>query len=191
MLDIPIARAVRVAAMNDDSSLAAAARRDPAAFSKLYQRYVTRVYRYIYSHVGNEQDAEDITAQVFGSAWEGLPRYREQGQFASWLFRIARNKINDFYRSRREHLSIDELADKLWEEMDPLETVERREALRRLAVLVDDLRGDEQEMVRLRFAASLSHAEIATLMGRSEGAIKMALHRLLRRLQAEWEKGNE
>jgi RNA polymerase sigma-70 factor, ECF subfamily len=191
MLDIPIARAVRVAAMNDDSSLAAAARRDPAAFSKLYQRYVTRVYRYIYSHVGNEQDAEDITAQVFGSAWEGLSRYREQGQFASWLFRIARNKTNDFYRSRREHLSIDELADKLWEEMDPLETVERREVLHRLAVLVDDLRGDEQELVRLRFAAGLSHAEIATLMGRSEGAIKMALHRLLRRLQAEWEKGNE
>jgi RNA polymerase sigma-70 factor (ECF subfamily) len=67
----------------DDSLIVRAARSDPAAFAPLYRRYVTRVYRYIYSRVGNNADAEDLTAQVFLAALEGLQRYHEQGNFAA------------------------------------------------------------------------------------------------------------
>jgi RNA polymerase sigma-70 factor (ECF subfamily) len=182
-------------ALEDESALIARARHDPEAFGLLYQRYVDRIYRYLFSHVGEPAEAEDLTAQVFTAAWEGLARYQERGEFSAWLFRIARNKATDYHRNRRVHLS--------WEAEraltgtsrrdagDPSTGLERAEDLARLSGLIDRLEAIQVELLRLRFAAELTHAEIASLLGRSEVAIKMALGRLLRQLQAEWEAGNE
>ena len=179
----------------DETTLVARARVDPQAFGQLYERYLDRVYRYMVSHVGEPADAEDLTAQVFAAAWEGLARYQERGEFSAWLFRIARNKATDYHRNRRVHLS--------WEAEraltgtsrrdagDPSTGLERAEDLARLSGLIDRLEANQVELLRLRFAAELTHAEIASLLGRSEVAIKMALGRLLRQLQAEWEAGNE
>jgi RNA polymerase sigma-70 factor, ECF subfamily len=172
---------------SDEAALLAAARSDPAAFAELYRRYVTRVYRYLYSHVGQSDDAEDLTAQVFTAAWQGLARYQERGNFTAWLFQIARNKTNDFYRRRRPQLSLEAAGAALRVDWDPLASVERRETLHRLSELVNRLEPDQRELIRLRFAADLSFAEIAALLGRSEAAVKMTLHRLLRNLQGNWE----
>ena len=87
--------------MEDETQLVTRFCHDPAAFAELYRRYVRRVYRYLYSHVGEEAEAEDLTAQVFTAAWESRRRYQEQGAFAAWLFRIARNKIADYFRRER------------------------------------------------------------------------------------------
>jgi RNA polymerase sigma-70 factor (ECF subfamily) len=173
--------------MEDEADLVlAAAGRDAAAFGELYRRYVTRIYRYLYSHVGNSADAEDITAQVFTSAWEGIHHYREQGAFSAWLFRIARNKANDHHRRRRAQVSLEETH--LLENWDPQAHVERGEALRRLAELVERLDAERLELLRLRFAADMSYAEMAGVLGKSEPAVKMAVHRLLHHLQAAWEQ---
>jgi DNA-directed RNA polymerase specialized sigma24 family protein len=84
----------------DDAALVKAARRDPSTFAALYRRYVTDVYRYHFSRVGNTADAEDLTGQTFVGALEGLPGYRERGNFASWLFTSAHNKAADYHRRR-------------------------------------------------------------------------------------------
>src|ERR1035437_4731989 len=86
----------------DDPALIEQARRDPEAFAALYRRYLTPVYRYLYSRLGSVHDAEDITTQVFIDALEGLSanHYRAWGCFSAWLFTIARRRLADFYRQR-------------------------------------------------------------------------------------------
>ena len=88
----------------DEPALVRLAQTDAQAFGALYDRYVQRVYRYCYYRTNNPPDAEDLTAQIFLAALEGLPRYRQDGHFAAWLFSIARKKVADFHR-RAPHAS--------------------------------------------------------------------------------------
>lgn len=173
-----------------------AVRSSPAArkmaFTHLYRRYVTRVFRYCISRVGSSADAEDITAQVFTEVYEGLDRYRHRGSFAGWLFTIVRRRVIDHYRARDITISLNAawesaLLTTAPESSDPSRKAIRAEDLAKLARLVEGLRDKDQELLRLRFAADLTYAEIARVLGRSEGAVKMALHRLLRRLKQRWE----
>ncbi|MGC9320584.1 MAG: RNA polymerase sigma factor [Armatimonadota bacterium] len=168
-----------------------AARCDPAAFAALYRRYVTPVYRYLYSRVGNAADAEDLTAQTFVAALEGLHGYRERGNFAAWLFTLAHNKAADHHRQQHPQLPLDEALDSPGHGENPMTSMMRKEALQRLSALIAGLQEDKQELLRLRFAGGLTYPEIARVMGRSEAAVKMAVHRLLRRLEAEWEEDHE
>ena len=165
-----------------------AARRDPAAFSKLYRRYVTPVYRYLYKRLGNPKDAEDLTSQVFIEVLEGLVHYRERGSFAAWLFTIARRKAIAVYRQKRPTHSLEEV-DKLQSSIeDPLEELEQNEHRERMAALFAELAENERELLRLRFTADLTYAEIGSLLGRTEAAVKMAVSRLLRRMHKKWEE---
>jgi len=191
MHNLLLAKLRASASAEEDASLVKAARRDPAAFATLYRRYVTPVYRYLYSRVGDGADAEDLTAQVFTEALEGLHCYRERGNFAAWLFTIARHKVTDHYRRQRPHLPLNEALDSPADGTDPLAHMVQEEALRRLAALVAQLDEEQQELLRLRFAGGLTHGEIGAIVGRSEAAIKMAVHRLLRRLEAAWEESDE
>jgi RNA polymerase sigma-70 factor (ECF subfamily) len=174
-----------------DAVLVRAARRDPVAFAALYRRHVTPIYRYVYSHVGNAADAEDLTAQTFVAALEGLPGYRERGNFAAWLFTIAHNKAADHHRQQHPQLPLDEALDSPGHGENPMTSMMRKEALQRLSALIAELQEDKQELLRLRFAGGLTYPEIARVVGRSEAAVKMAVHRLLRRLEAEWEEDHE
>src|SRR5512142_165029 len=89
------------AQVEDVATLVKNAKDDPCAFGRLYDIYVQPVYRYLYSRVGSAHDAEDLTSQTFLAALEHLPRYEERGQFAAWLFRIARSKLMDHLRGSR------------------------------------------------------------------------------------------
>jgi RNA polymerase sigma-70 factor (ECF subfamily) len=174
----------------DDPSLVRAAQRDSAVFGALYRRYVTPVYRYLYSRVGNAAEAEDLTAQVFIEALEGLPRYQERGHFPAWLFTIARRRAADHHRRSQPALPLNDVADPA-DDNDPQSHIMRIEALRHLGALVAQLDDDARELLRLRFAAGLTFGQIAGVLGRREGAVKMALHRLLERLKAMWEARDE
>ena len=94
----------------NDARLVTAARQNRSAFVALYRRYLPRVYRYVYRRVGNQQDAEDVTASVFIEALECLEDYREQGSFAGWLFTIAHRRVADHHRRQREGISLEEVA---------------------------------------------------------------------------------
>lgn len=185
-----LSQAVHVTSVQaeEDAALVEAARRDPAAFAALYRRYVTPVYRYLYSRVGNRADAEDLTAQVFTEALVGLHRYREQGSFAAWLFTIARRKAADYHRRQRPQVPLDTAQDCPNLEPDPLARLVQEESVRRLAMLVAQLDEEKQELLRLRFAAGLTYAEMGAVLGRSEAAVKMAVYRLLRTLRTLWEE---
>ena len=170
----------------DDAELVRDARRNRSAFGALYRRYVDRIYRYVYSRVGRKADAEDLTAQIFTEAMEGLEGYRERGTFSAWLFTIAHRRVVDHYRRRRPTQPLDAASEIEDGGPNPLAEVVREERLEHLARLVKGLDAEKQELLRLRFAGELTYREIGEVVGRSEGAVKMAVHRLLRRLEEAW-----
>ncbi len=186
----PLSLAVEAPEASDDA-LAAEAQRDPAAFALLYRRYLARVYRYLYTRTGNPADAEDLTSQVFLAALERLERYRPAGHFAAWLFSIARRKAADHYRASRPETALEALPEPAGMGNDPLSQMVQEEDLRRLAAALAGLEADEQELLRLRFAAGLDFKEIARLLGRKTSAVKMATYRLLERLERRLEAEDE
>jgi RNA polymerase sigma-70 factor (ECF subfamily) len=170
----------------DLAALAIEAKTDPQVFGRLYEHYVPSIYRYLYSRVGTVHVAEDLTSQTFMAAFKSLPRYHERGQFSAWLFRIARSKLMDHYRGNRHEESL-EAADGLVVGSDTLASVMQNETLGHLRLLIGELKDDERELIRLRFVADLSFAEMADLLGKREEAVKKSVHRLLARLKGQME----
>jgi RNA polymerase sigma-70 factor (ECF subfamily) len=166
------------------------ARRDPSEFAALYRLYVERVFYYVLSRADSRSDAEDITAQVFLDALESLPAYRHRGHFAAWLFTIARHRLADFYRGKPPAGPPERLAavqERASSPVDLLAGMIQAERLDCLSQLLKQLDERERELLRLRFAAGLSFAEIAALVGSKESAVKMRYYRLLDRLQSQME----
>jgi RNA polymerase sigma-70 factor (ECF subfamily) len=169
----------------DDALLADEARSNGHAFGELYERYHLRVYRYVYHRVGNTADAEDITALVFMKALEALPNFQShRSGFAPWLFRITRNSVVDHYRRGRRQEPLDALEQQAPSTEDPLHHALGSERRAELHALVHDLSPDQRDVILLRFAADLSFAEIASILKKNEPAVRMLLHRGLRKLKA-------
>lgn len=169
-----------------DAALVEAARHDPAAFTRLYRRYVTPVYRYLYKWVGCPAEAEDLTSQVFIDVLEGLVHYQERGKFAAWLFTIARRKAIAAHRRRHPNLSLNEIEDLPTPTEEPFERVVQSEQRERMAAIFARLNEDQRELLRLRFTAELRYADIGAVLGRSEASVKMAIRRILRQMYEKW-----
>jgi len=168
---------------------------DGNAFGRLYDMHVDRVYRHIYYRVGNEADAEDLTQQVFLKAWEAIRRYkRTDSRFIAWLMTIGHNVVVDFYRTRykrdKAYLEADTMADEsiLSPEQETMARFEQQQ-LRRA---IQQLPKDQQHVILLRFVEGFRNPEIASIIGKSEGAIRVILHRGLVALRyiLEEENGN-
>jgi len=172
--------------IEDIAALVKDAKDDPIAFDRLYNHYVQPVYRYLYSRVGTARDAEDLTSQTFMAAFEYLPRYRESGQFAAWLFRIARSKLMNHFRSHRREVELDAAKDIASDE-DTLGHLIQDDELNCLKSLIAKLDPGELDLIRLRYVAELTFAEIADLLGKREEAVKQSVYRLLTRLKRQME----
>lgn len=170
---------------DEDAQPIADSKNNPAAFSVLYDRYVQSIYRYLYYRTGSAPEAEDLTSQTFLSALEALPRYQHQGNFAAWLFRIARGKVIDHIRRRQKQLPLKETYP--GETPDPLAQVAQTDALARLMALIRALPEDEQELIRLRYTAGLPFAQMAVILNSNENTVKKSLYRIMARLQSQME----
>jgi RNA polymerase sigma-70 factor (ECF subfamily) len=162
----------------DDSAFVREAASDPARFGTLYRHYVDDLYRYLLSRCGDETDAEDLVAETFLAAFRAARAYRGTGPVKAWLVGIARHKAADAHRGKRVHLALDaafELADPVRTDDLALQRVE----LARVLAMTERLAPDRAEALRLRFFADLECDEIAPLLGRSEAAVKMLVHRAL------------
>jgi RNA polymerase sigma-70 factor (ECF subfamily) len=177
-----------------DSALIARVQEDPEAFGLLYQRYVGRIYNYIYYRTGNHQDAEDLTARTFYRALKHISRYVDRGApFSAYLYRIAHNAVANWHRdrSRRQSISLDELVLATLRREGPASVVEQHEEQALLLRAVRQLPPERQQLLILKFVEQMRNAEIAEAMGRTEGAIKSLYHRTLVALREELvESGN-
>jgi len=162
---------------------------DAEAFGRLYDMHVDRVYRHIYYRVGNEADAEDLTQQVFLKAWQAIDRYKKTASpFLAWLMTISHNLVVDFYRTRKDraYLEAEILADD--SAPSPEQSAEASFERQRLRRAVLQLGGDEQQVVMLRLIEGFEFAEIASLLKKKEGNIRVILHRALVKLHNILEK---
>lgn len=169
------------------TELIRAAKQDLQVFGELYLLYAQPVFRYFFSRFGNRLEAEDATAQTFLAALERFPNYRHDGFFASWLFAIARNKAINYFRKQRKETSLDE-AEHIPAETNLLQQVIKTERINTLSSMIKALPEDEQELIRLRYLAELSFAEIGHLLGQKEDTVKKTLYRLLARLKVQLDK---
>jgi len=174
-----------------DDRLIEKAKEDPEAFGALYQKYLALVYNYIFYRVHNVHEAEDLTAKTFYQAVFHLRRYTNQGvPFSAWLFRIAHNLVANWHRDRqrRKTYSLEAMAPGWHQEAEIAslsEGMERKERAQWLKEAIGRLSAERQQLLLLKFVDGLSNAEIATIMGRTEGAIKALLHRTLFALRQE------
>jgi len=166
-----------------DRLLIEAAQRDPACFAQLYENNFERVYAYIARRVGDRDQAQDLTADVFHNAFANLSRFEWRGlPFAAWLYRIAANAIVDRGKrtARIDALKNRELSEHRAATEGGLDEIEHRA---RLFKLVDQLPQDQRNVITMRFAHQKSIGEIAKEMARSEGAIKQLQFRGLQSLR--------
>lgn len=176
-----------------DDALVRAAQREPEAFGSLYQLYLTRIYRYMRVRVASDEDAADLTQQLFLRAFDALPRYREKGlPFSAWLFRIARNLVTDTLRQRKPSSAWAKLPEAAAEEMPDSMNLEaevlRDEAVTHLRTLVAALPPDKRELLAFRFEAELTAREIALVLGKSEAAIYKQINRILNALKEQYQE---
>ena len=189
----------RVVRLDPDRSLVRAAQADPARFDALYRKYVAQVYSFAHHELGDHHEAEDVTERTFLLALGALPRFREEAPAAAgpeastfrvWLFRIARNVVANHRRSlrRRPTAPLEDAAGV--RAPDDLErgAVTRAEASAAWAA-VGRLPGDRRRAVVLRFVEEMSTEEIAAILGRSEGAVRVLLHRALRAVARDLRAG--
>jgi RNA polymerase sigma-70 factor (ECF subfamily) len=171
----------------DDRLLVEAAKKDPSRFAELYELNFSRVYAYIARRVGDRDVAQDLTSDVFHKALASIQSFEWRGvPFAGWLMRIAANMIFDrSKRSGREVSGQDGLPEPSTQ--PNLEEIDRQGRLFRL---VEQLPPDQRRVIGMRFAEEKSICEIATELGRSEGAVKQLQFRALQNLRARMEGAN-
>ncbi len=172
---------------HDERLLIAAAQKDPARFTELYEEHFERVYAFVARRLRNRDDAEDVTSEVFRDALANIGKFEWRGApFAAWLYRIASNAIADrWQRSAKEQGTalVDDPPDDS-AHANPEETENRARLFRLVATLPDD----QRRVIEMRFAEGRSIAEIAREISRTDGAVKQLQFRAIQNLRASIEK---
>ena len=167
--------------MGDEESTARGLqKRDPEAWAEVYEKYFSRVYRYIALRVGDRTEAEDLAGQVFLKALESISSFNWRGvPVSAWLFRIAHNQVIDHWRTDKAklHSLLEEWL--VSDDMDPVLEAERSLDIRQVVQAVGQLTQAQREVIELRFAGELSTAEVAKVLGKSQGAVKVLQHSAL------------
>jgi RNA polymerase sigma-70 factor (ECF subfamily) len=172
---------------------------DAWAFGLLFDHYHLPVYRYIASRVHRPSDAEDLTQLVFVKALEALPRYETRGiPFGGWLFRLARNTVIDYVRTRHDHVDLDSAVGHAGTDDGPDKVTVAHQEMDEVAAALAALTDEQREAIALRFFAGLSAREAADVMGKQEGTVRglqfraiAALRRQLRIDESETAGGDE
>ncbi len=182
--------------MTDEQALIERAQADAEGVRELYRCYLQRVYAYVAYRVGRVQDTEDIVAEIFLKVINGLSgfEYRGPGAFSAWLFRIAHNEVNQFYRQRHiqiTHISLDDLPEIHAESLAPDQALMRKEQFAHLRTLIAALPDRRREIITLRFFGGLRNQEIATVLGLDERTIASHLCRALDDLRRQYRAEEE
>lgn len=168
----------------EDKIIINAVKGEASAFGLLYDHYQPQIYRFIMLKTGRREEAEDLTHQVFLHAFQHIKNYKDLGYpFSSWLYQIAKNQVIDYYRTRKNNMSLEKAeANVIADDNPETETSEKME-LEKLRAAVKELKSDYQDVIILRFVEELPTKEVAEIIRKSEGAVKLLQHRALKQLK--------
>lgn len=173
--------------LTEEEILINKSRTDPEAFGLLYERYVDKIFNYVYFRVGSTDDAQDLTAKVFFKALKSISSYRHMGlPFSAWLYRIAHNLVANYHRDRSKmvEISIENLTiTDTSKASAPEVQLSKQQDNAYLLKLINDLSPQKKELIILKFVQRLSNEEIGQIFGKTEGAIKSLYHRTLLELK--------
>ena len=161
----------------EESLVRRAQQRDEEAFTQLYEAYFDKIYRYVALKIGNKTEAEDMTQQVFSNALQSISSFKWRGiSFSAWLFRIAHNQVVDYLRKKTKQATtlLDESL--VSSNSDPQLVAEHKLDIEQLLSATKRLTEAQREVLSLRFAGELPVAEVAKVMGKSQGAVKALQH---------------
>ncbi len=163
-----------------------AKRGNKEAFGLLYDHYLPKIYRFVLLKVSSRAEAEDLTHEVFLSAWQNIHNYKDRGHpFSSWLYQIAKNSVIDFYRTSKKNLQVESVSEE-FVKIDALhpESLNTDLEIEKLKRLIGLLKPDYQDVLIMKFIEDLSAEEIAANLDKSEGAVRLIQHRALKELKS-------
>jgi RNA polymerase sigma-70 factor, ECF subfamily len=158
---------------------------EASSFGLLYDHYQPRIYRFVFVKVGQREEAEDLTHQIFLSAWQNIRSYKHLGHpFSSWLYQIARNQVIDYYRTKKTHLDLDVVAEFAVALDTTAVATETKLELEKVMSAVRQMKPLYQDIIMMRFVEELSLKETAAALKKTEGAVKLLQHRAMRQLKS-------
>ncbi len=156
-----------------------------SAFGSLYDYYQPAIYRFVLIKVGRREEAEDLTHEVFLSAWKNIEVYKNLGfPFSSWLYRIARNEVADHYRTRKNELCLENINPEYF--VTPVSAhidLGEKMEMEKVRLAVSKLKPEYQDVVIMRFMEDMPLKETAAALDKSEGAVKLLQHRAIKELK--------
>lgn len=186
---MPWERATPDGQAHEEARLLTLARNEPTAFAPLYERYFSRIYAYCRRRVESNEEAEGLTSLIFTRALTNVGSYRG-GSVVAWLFRIAHNAVANHLRDRRPQLPLDTVNHSTISE-DLSDGIVRAEERLHLVRLLAALPDDQREILVLRLVGELTAREIGAVIGKREGAVRVALHRIVLGLRVAYRQTDE
>ena len=154
------------------------------AFGRIYDFFADRIYRHIYYRTGKVEDAQDLTQEVFAKAWQVLPKYKKTATpLLGWLFTISHNRIIDYYRTKKDHAYLDSEMEIPAGGISPEEYTESRFTQQQIRRAILQLPEDQQQVIMMTFIEGYGYTETAAALNKSEGNIRVMVHRALKKMQ--------
>jgi RNA polymerase sigma-70 factor (ECF subfamily) len=154
------------------------------AFGELYDHYFSQIYRFVYSRLRNQEAAEDVTSEVFFKALRAIGRYRSTGPpFSAWLYQISTNAITDHHRSKKPTSELEAAFDLAVDEPGLDEQIAQKQEAARIWAVIDTLPEQQRMALTLKLGEDLKLAQIGVIMGKSEGAVKLLVHRAMQSMR--------
>lgn len=153
------------------------------ALTTLYNHYFERVYRFIFYRVSHKETAEDLTEDVFVKLFSKLKSLEQSAAFEGWLFQIARNRVIDYYRSKKQTVALEDVENTLEYETNIVDIVNLQTEQLVFIKILKELTPEQQQVIKLKFLEDLDNDIIAKMLGKTEGAVRVIQHRAIAKLK--------
>lgn len=165
--------------LNIDALVTESAAGSQKAYELLYREYYPKISRFVAYRVNHRETAEDLIAEIFVKAWESLQGSSEVSSFNSWIFTVARNRIIDYYRTKKSFSDLFELENLIEYEDNIVNEIDLDIASKEFLSVLDQLSEDQQQVIRLKFLEGLANEEIAAITNKTPGTIRVIQHRAI------------
>lgn len=156
---------------------------DIDAYEILFKRYSGKIYRFVYFRIREQETVDDLVSETFLKLWQQLADEKKIKNLQAYLYRIARNIVIDHYRARKEDVDISAVEHVLEADIDLTHDVTIQSDIKEMMHKMNSLSDDYQEILQLRYVEDLTIAEIAQVLEKSKGAVKVSIHRAVKKLQ--------